>query len=90
MLGLRCFAWVSLVAAGGVLHSGCYAQASQLWWLLWLRSTGSGLQASVVVAPRPKSIGLVVVTRGLSCSKARGILPDQGWNPCPLHWQAVS
>ena len=25
-----------------------------------------------------------------SCSAACGILPDQGPNPCPLHWQADS
>ena len=27
---------------------------------------------------------------GLSCSLACGIFPDQGSNPCPLHWQADS
>ena len=32
----------------------------------------------------------VVVARGLSCSVACGIFPDQGSNPCPLHWQADS
>ena len=37
-----------------------------------------GVQASVVVA------------RGLSCSAACAIFPDQGSNPCPLHWQADS
>ena len=26
----------------------------------------------------------------LSCSMACGIFPDQGSNPCPLHWQAAS
>ena len=26
----------------------------------------------------------------LSCSVACGIFPDQGSNPCPLHWQADS
>ena len=25
---------------------------------------------------------------GLSCSEVRGIFPDQGLNPYPLHWQA--
>ena len=30
------------------------------------------------------------MAHGLSCSAARGILPDQGPNPCPLHWQADS
>ena len=28
-----------------------------------------------------------VVTHGLNCSAACGIFPDQGLNPCPLHWQ---
>ena len=32
----------------------------------------------------------VVVAHGLSCSTVYGIFPDQGSNPCPLHWQAVS
>ena len=27
---------------------------------------------------------------GLSCCAACGIFPDQGSNPCPLHWQADS
>ena len=32
----------------------------------------------------------VAVAPGLSCSTARGIFPDQGSNPGPLHWQADS
>ena len=32
----------------------------------------------------------VVVVRGVSCPAADGILPDQGSNPDPLHWQADS
>ena len=32
----------------------------------------------------------VVVAHGPSCSAACGIFPDQGSNPCPLHWQADS
>ena len=43
-----------------------------------LRSTGS------------RRAGSVVVARGPSCSVACGIFPDQGSNPCPLHWQADS
>ena len=31
-----------------------------------------------------------VVVRGFSCPAADGILPDQGSNPDPLHWQADS
>ena len=32
----------------------------------------------------------VVVAHGLNCSVACGIFPDQGSNPCPLHWQTDS
>ena len=28
------------------------------------------------------------MAHGPSCSAACGIFPDQGSNPCPLHWQA--
>ena len=45
---------------------------------LLLRSTGS------------RRAGSVIVAHGPSCSAACGILPDQGSNPCPLHWQADS
>ena len=34
--------------------------------------------------------GSAVVAHGPSRSAACGILPDQGPNPCPLHWQADS
>ena len=30
------------------------------------------------------------MVHGLSCSAACGIIPDQGSNPCPLHWQVDS
>ena len=43
-----------------------------------LRSTGS------------RRAGSAAVAHGPSCSAACGILPDQGSNPCPLHWQADS
>ena len=32
----------------------------------------------------------VIVARGLTCPVACEIFPDQGSNPCPLHWQADS
>ena len=35
-----------------------------------------------------RSTGSVIVAHGPSCSAACGIFPDQGSNPCPLHWQA--
>ena len=68
---------LSLVAASGGYSSSRCAGFS-LSWLLLLRSTGS------------RCAGSVVVLHGLSCSAACGILPDQGSNPCSLHWQADS
>ena len=38
----------------------------------------------------PRRAGSAVVAHGPSRSAACGILPDQGSNPCPLHWQADS
>ena len=35
-------------------------------------------------------MGSVAVVRGFSCPTRYGIFPDQGSNPCPLHWQAGS
>ena len=54
--------------------------------------------ASLAGEPRLEALGLqylqhvdfVVVAHRRSCSEACGILPDQGLNPCPLHWQADS
>ena len=65
----------SLVAEHGLQARGL----QQLW------HTGS-----VVVARGLQSTGSVVVVHRLSCSMACGIFPDQGLNPCPLHWQADS
>ena len=62
--------------AGATLHRG--VQASSLSRPLLLQSTGSRCAGSVIVAHGP------------SCSAACGIFPDQGSNPCPLHWQADS
>ena len=68
---------LSLVAASGG-HSSWRCAGLSLSRPLLLRSTGSRRAGSVVVAHRP------------SCSAACGIFPDQGSNPCPLHWQADS
>ena len=68
---------LSLVAASrGHCSSRCAGLS--LSQPLLLRSTGS------------RRAGSVVVAHGPSCSAAHGILPDQGSNPCPLHWQADS
>ena len=68
---------LSLVAASGG-HSSSRCAGLSLSRPLLLRSTGS------------RRAGSVIVAHGLSCSAACGIFPDQGSNPCPLHWQADS
>ena len=68
---------LSLVAASGV-HSSSRCVGLSPSRPLLLRSTGS------------RRAGSVIVAHGLSRSTACGIFPDQGLNPCPLHWQADS
>ena len=68
---------LSLVGARGG-HSSSRCTGLSLSRPLLLRSTGS------------RRAGSVVVAHGPSCSVACGIFPDQGLNPCPLHWQADS
>ena len=70
-----CEGFLQLWRVGATLHRG--ARASHYRGLS-LRSRGSRRSGSVVVAHGP------------SCSAACGIFPDQGSNPCPLHWQADS
>ena len=68
---------LSLVtASGGHSSSRCAGLSLSRPLLLW--STGS------------RHTGSIVVAHGPSCSAACGIFPDQGSNPCPLHWQADS
>ena len=77
-----CWVFVSVrglslvVASGGHSSSRCAGLSLPRPLLLW--STGS------------RRAGSVVVAHGPSCSAACGILPDQGSNPCLLHWQADS
>ena len=67
----------SLVAASGG-HSSSQCAGLPPSRPLLLRSTGSRRAGSAVVAHGP--------SRSATC----GTLPDQGSNPCPLHWQADS
>ena len=77
-----CWVFVSVlgpslvVASGG--HSSSRCAGLSLSRPLLLRSTGS------------RRAGSVVVAHGPSCSAACRIFPDQGSNPCSLHWQADS
>ena len=77
-----CWVFVSvwglfLVAASGG-HSSSQCAGLSLLQPLLLQSTGS------------RRAGSVILAHGPSCSAACGIFPDQGTNPCPLHWQADS
>ena len=65
-----------VAASGGHSSSQCAGLSLSRPLLLW--STGS------------RHAGSVIVAHGPSRSAACGILPDQGSNPCPLHWQADS
>ena len=68
---------LSLVAASGG-HSSSRCAGLSLSRPLLLRSTGS------------RRAGSAIVAHGPSHSAACGIFPDQGSNPCLLHWQADS
>ena len=59
-------------------HSSSRCAGLSLSWPLLLRGTGS------------RHAGSAIVAHGPSCSVACWIFPDQGSNPCPLHWQADS
>ena len=84
---LLCAGFLQLQRAGATLHCSvrsphCGFSCCRAWAL--------GAWALVVVACGLQSAGSVVVACGLSWSAACGIFPDQGLNPCPLHWQADS
>ena len=85
MFGLRFVRGLSLVAAsGGHSSSRCGDRSSS-------RCAGLSLSRPLLLwGTGSRRAGSVVVAHGLSRSAACGILPDQGSNPCPLHWQADS
>ena len=88
MLGLcYCAGFSLVVASGAALQLWCMG-FSLRWLLLW--STGS--RASLAAARGLRSFGSQALEHRLSscCSKACGIVPDQGSNPRLLHWQADS
>ena len=83
MLGLCCCVGSSLVVVSGD-HSSLWSVGFSLPAVASLvgEHTLWGTHASVLVAS-----GFV---HGLSSSAACGILPNQGSNPCLLHWQGDS
>ena len=89
-MGLCCCtqAFSSCGERGATLHFGAWA--SRCSGFSCCGALALGIRASVVVARGLHSTGSLVVVHGVSCSAARGIFPNQGSNPCPLHWQADS
>ena len=75
-----CLGCSLVVASRG--YSSCRAR-SRMHGLRYPQQAGS-----VVRAHRLWSTGSIVAAHRLSCPAACGIFPDQGWNPCLLHWQA--
>ena len=86
-----------------MIHLSCISQGEKdrrvvcFWFCCLFLSTCLFLAAlSLSVAVHRLSLvatsicNSLVVAHGLSCSAAHGIFLDQGWNPCPLHWQADS
>ena len=84
---------LSLVAAsGGHSSSRCAGHSSSRCAGLSLsRCAGLSLSRPLLLrSTGSRRAGSVIVAHGPSCSAACGIFPDQGSNPCPLHWQADS
>ena len=86
--GLRCCPGFSL-AVGSELLSSSGVRAFPSDGSSW-GTRAPGHVGSPVAVPWLQSTGPAVVVRGLSCSVARGIFPDQGSNPCLLHGQVCS
>ena len=87
-LDLHCRLGFSLAAVSGsslVAVCGLLAVAS-LVLEHWLQ----GLRASAAATPGLESSGSTLGAHGLSCFLARGILLDEGSNPCFLYWQVNS
>ena len=76
--------WVFVAA-----HGLSLVAASGGYFSLWcMASHCSGFSCCGAQALSARAS--VVVAHWLSCSMACGIFPDQGSNPCLLHWQADS
>ena len=79
---ISCSVWILIVVASLVLE-----QQLQAWGLQQLQHLGS-----VAVAHGLQNAGSLAVVQGFSCSVGTtcGIILNQGWNRCPLHYKADS
>ena len=93
-LGLHCCAWTfsrcseqGLLPRGAVWAAHCSGFSFCGAWALGARGQEVQPVSSVAAVCRLLSTGSVVAARGRRCPRAWRSLPDQGSNPCPLHWQ---
>ena len=84
-LGFCCRAWTFSSVSEWRLLSSCTPWASCDGGFSRCRARAQGTWASVLAA-----CWLSSWAHGLSCPLGCGIVPDQGSNPCALHWQADS
>ena len=90
MLGFCCCLGLCSRCGERWLLSSCGIQASHFGGFSCCGARALEPADSVAVACRLKSTGSVLMMHRLCCSAACGIFPDQGSNPCLLHWQADS
>ena len=76
-----CWVFVSVRGLSPIAASGGHSSS---------RCAGLSLSRPLLWSTVSRRAGSVVVAHGPSCSAACGIFPDQGSNPCPLHWQVDS
>ena len=71
-------------------HSTGHGSAFSPFCLSIYGCSGSSVLHIVVTCGLPIVVASLVAEHGLSSwgTWACGIFPDQGWNLCPLHWQA--
>ena len=77
-----CWVFVSVRGLSPVAASGGHSSS---------RCAGLSLSRPLLLRSMvSRRAGSAIVAHGPSCSAACGIFPDQGSNPCPLHWPADS
>ena len=78
-----------LFCSRGAWASHCHGFLCCGAWALGIPGFCScGVRAQQLQLPGSGATSSIAVSHGLCCSTVCGILPDQGLNPCPLHWQA--
>ena len=78
------------LAALGLGCCGCSLVAANRGDSVAVHGLLLGVVLSLYRAQSPGARATEVVVRGISCSVACGIFPDQGLNPCALHWEEDS